>query len=65
MPELEDKLVTSVERLPDGFRLRLDDGETIQARKVVLAVGITHFELCSREFGASAAGVSFAQLPSS
>ncbi len=44
VPELEDKLVTSVHQLPHGFRLKLDDGETFEARKVVLAVGITHFE---------------------
>ena len=44
VPELEDKLVTSLERLPDGFRLGLDTGETCTAQKVVLAVGITHFE---------------------
>jgi thioredoxin reductase len=44
VPELEDKLVTSLDRLPDGFRLGLDNGETLTARRVVLAVGITHFE---------------------
>jgi len=44
VPELEDKMVTSLERLPDGFRLGLDDGEVVTARRVVLAVGITHFE---------------------
>jgi cation diffusion facilitator CzcD-associated flavoprotein CzcO len=44
VPELEDKLVASVDRLPDGFQLRLEDGETIHARSVVLAVGITHFD---------------------
>jgi thioredoxin reductase len=44
VPELEEKMVASVERLPQGFRLRLEDGETISARRVVLAVGITHFE---------------------
>ncbi len=44
VPELEDKLVVSVDRLPDGFRLKLEDGETLEARSVVLAVGITHFE---------------------
>jgi len=44
VPELEDKLVVHVERLPNGFLLRLDDGEEFQARRVVLAVGITHFE---------------------
>jgi thioredoxin reductase len=43
VPELEDKMVVSVDRLPNGFRLQLEDGETLQARAVVLAVGITHF----------------------
>lgn len=44
VPELEDKLVVAVDRSPSGFVLQLDNGETIQARRVVLAVGITHFE---------------------
>jgi thioredoxin reductase len=44
VPELEDKLVANVDRAPGGFLVRLEDGETIQARRVVLAVGITHFE---------------------
>jgi thioredoxin reductase len=44
VPELENKLVVSVDRLPEGFSLRLDDGETFTTRQVVLAVGITHFE---------------------
>jgi thioredoxin reductase len=43
VPELEEKLVVSVERSPDGFLLQLEDGERIQTRRVVLAVGITHF----------------------
>jgi thioredoxin reductase len=43
VPELEDKVVVSVQRLPEGFRLQLEDGEVFTARKVVLAVGITHF----------------------
>src|SRR5579863_2586255 len=44
VPELEDKFVVSVDRLADGFRLQLQDGETFQARNLVLAVGITHFD---------------------
>ncbi len=44
VPELEDKLVVAVDRAAGGFSLRLEDGETVQAAKVVLAVGITHFE---------------------
>ena len=43
VPELEEKMVASVEPLPQGFLLRLEDGETISARRVILAVGITHF----------------------
>jgi thioredoxin reductase len=44
VPELEEKMVVSVDRSADGFRLRLDDGEVFTARRVVMAVGITHFE---------------------
>src|SRR6202167_3700022 len=44
VPELEDKIVVSVERAADGsFLLRLDDGEDVEVRRVVLAIGITHF----------------------
>jgi thioredoxin reductase len=44
VPELEDKLVMGVDRISKGFRLQLEDGETVEARTLVLAVGITHFE---------------------
>jgi thioredoxin reductase len=44
LPELEDKQVVSLKRASEGFVLGLDNGETLTARKVVLAVGITHFE---------------------
>ena len=44
LPELEDKQVVSLERAPEGFVLGLENGETVTARRVVLAVGITHFE---------------------
>jgi thioredoxin reductase len=44
VPELEDKLVVGVDRLRGGFHLQLADGETVHARSVVLAVGITHFD---------------------
>lgn len=43
VPELENKMVTHIARSADGFALKLDDGETVVAKKVVLAVGITHY----------------------
>jgi thioredoxin reductase len=44
VPELENKLVVSVDRVPEGFSLRFEDGKTVTAQRVVVAVGITHFE---------------------
>ncbi|HVA72234.1 MAG TPA: NAD(P)-binding domain-containing protein [Candidatus Limnocylindrales bacterium] len=49
VPELDERLVAGIERLPEGFALRLEDGETVTARRVVLAVGITHFEYVTAE----------------
>src|ERR1700751_349834 len=43
VPNLEDKRVVSIEQSSAGFDLRLEDGEKVLARKVVIAVGITHF----------------------
>ncbi|MFZ0640159.1 MAG: NAD(P)-binding domain-containing protein [Candidatus Acidiferrales bacterium] len=47
--ELDERLVADVEQVPNGFVLRLEDGETVKARQVVLAVGITHFEYVPAE----------------
>jgi len=44
VPELENKLVDSLDRSADGFRLRLEDGAIVSARSVVLAVGLTHYK---------------------
>jgi thioredoxin reductase len=44
VPELENRLVVDLDRSPNGFFLRLDDGEVVEARRVVLAVGIAHFD---------------------
>jgi len=44
VPELEDKLVVGIDRTPGGYVVRVDDGELVKARRVVLAVGITNFE---------------------
>jgi thioredoxin reductase len=42
-PNLENKLVASVKPSTIGFEIRLDDGETLSARRVVIAMGIAHF----------------------
>jgi len=44
VPNLENKAVVSIDRSPEGYLLRLDDGEDVKVRHLVLAVGITHFE---------------------
>jgi cation diffusion facilitator CzcD-associated flavoprotein CzcO len=49
VPDLEDKLVTSIDRLQEGFVLRLDDGQEVNAKRIVLAVGITHFTCVPEE----------------
>jgi thioredoxin reductase len=43
VPELEERMVVGLDRLPVGFRLKLDNGEVFAVRRVVLAIGITHF----------------------
>lgn len=43
VPQLEDRQVVSVEKSGNGFSIKLDDGESLQADFVVNAIGITHF----------------------
>ena len=43
VPELENKTVNSVRQLPAGFEISLEGGELVTARKLVMAVGISHF----------------------
>jgi hypothetical protein len=43
VPNLEEKLVVRVDSRRDGFLLELETGETLTAKRVILAVGITHF----------------------
>jgi len=43
VPNIENKLVTSLDREAIGFRLCLDSGEVVTARKVVIAVGLSYF----------------------
>ena len=44
VPQLEDKLVNSLRRSGENFQIRLEDGEIVSARRVVTAIGLTHFE---------------------
>jgi len=44
VPELEDKLVDSLRQYAEGFRIRLEDGEMISARRVLMAIGLTHYD---------------------
>ena len=44
VPELRDTLVNSLQRSAGGFQIGLEDGEIISARRVVTAVGLTHYE---------------------
>jgi thioredoxin reductase len=43
VPNLENKMVVSVRQAQACFDLQLEDGEQVLARKVVVAVGISHF----------------------
>lgn len=44
VPDLEETNVTYVERVSGGFKVHLENGEITDARRVILAIGITHFE---------------------
>ena len=43
MPDLDQRRVATLSRGEDGFSLELDDGTTVAADKVILAVGIGYF----------------------
>lgn len=47
---LDTRLVASIDRRQNGFLLTLEDGETLAAGQVILAVGITHFAHVPAEF---------------
>jgi thioredoxin reductase len=43
VPTLEETDIISLKRGDEGFELQTADGETLRARKVILATGIAHF----------------------
>jgi thioredoxin reductase len=52
VPNLEDQWVSSLRKSSAGFQLTLGDGEVFTARRVVIAVGLTHFEYVPSELAA-------------
>ena len=44
VPELEDKLVISLRRTGECYQVCLDDGEIVDARNVIVAVGLNYYE---------------------
>ncbi len=49
VPTVENAAVTSLERSSKGFELGLGTGETLRARKVVIATGMSHTAYIPRE----------------
>jgi Pyridine nucleotide-disulphide oxidoreductase len=43
LPELDERMIEKIDQMAEGFTLQAEGGETFQARRVVLAVGIPHF----------------------
>jgi FAD-dependent urate hydroxylase len=50
VPDLDRRAVTRIERESGGFRVILEDGEPVQARRVVVAGGIGNFAYRPDEF---------------
>jgi hypothetical protein len=51
-PNLDNKRVTSLDRTQAGFTLRLNDGESFTAQRVVIATGLSHFDHIPPELAA-------------
>jgi hypothetical protein len=49
VPMVEDVLVTALERSPNGFELRLANGDEVKAKGVVIATGLSHAEYIPQE----------------
>jgi thioredoxin reductase len=49
VPELETKLVESLKWTGEGFQIRIEGGNTLSARRVVIAVGLTYYKLLPPE----------------
>jgi thioredoxin reductase/biotin carboxylase len=49
-PDLDARRITRIERVPKGFNLTLEDVDSVQVERVVVATGIAPFTLRPREF---------------
>jgi cation diffusion facilitator CzcD-associated flavoprotein CzcO len=49
VPSLDTRWVANLESIPNGFGLTLSDGERLQARRVIVATGISYFEYVPEE----------------
>ena len=49
VPGLEHERVVMVKRLPTGFQVTLSSGEKFASRRVVIAVGLTHYQYLPSE----------------
>jgi FAD-dependent urate hydroxylase len=56
-PNLDNKRVMSLDRSQTGFTLRLNDGESFTAQRVVIATGLSHFAHIPSELATLPAGL--------
>jgi lysine/ornithine N-monooxygenase len=49
VPTLDTRMVVRLERVAEGFRITLDDGETVYARRAIVATGISYYEFLPEE----------------
>jgi hypothetical protein len=50
VPSLDLRMVAKLEHAGDGFVLTLDDGQSLRARRVIVATGISYYEHLPDEF---------------
>src|ERR1700722_15958854 len=52
VPSLDPRMVAKLERSRDGFVLTMEDGQSLQARRVIVATGISYYEYLPEELRA-------------
>jgi FAD-dependent urate hydroxylase len=58
VPDLDERLISTVERGDSGFILRTEDGEHIAAGRVVIATGLHSFPFCPPQFDGLGEGLA-------